>query len=57
MLKGKSILEDPAALGVATETAVLKHLYSTISMLSQDLGIAAPHLRPLIAPLYSWLSF
>jgi uncharacterized protein len=28
MLKGKSILEDPAALGVATETAVLKHLYS-----------------------------
>ena len=28
MLKGKSILEDSAALGVATETAVLKHLYA-----------------------------
>ncbi|HEY7805000.1 MAG TPA: ATP-binding protein [Orrella sp.] len=28
MLKGKSMLEDPAALGVATETAVLKHLYA-----------------------------
>lgn len=28
MLKGKSILEDPAALGVATETAVFKHLFA-----------------------------
>lgn len=27
-LKGKSILEDAAALGVATETAVFKHLYA-----------------------------
>jgi predicted AAA+ superfamily ATPase len=26
MLKGKSLLEDPGALGVATETAVFKHL-------------------------------
>ncbi len=28
MLKGKSILEDSAALGVATETAVFKHLFA-----------------------------
>jgi uncharacterized protein len=28
MLKGKSVLEDPVALGVATETAVFKHLFS-----------------------------
>jgi len=28
MLKGKSIVEDPAALGVATETAVFKHLFA-----------------------------
>lgn len=28
MLKGKTILEDAAALGVSTETAVFKHLYS-----------------------------
>jgi len=28
MLKGKSVLEDPAALGVATETAVFKHLFA-----------------------------
>jgi hypothetical protein len=28
MLKGKSIIEDPAALGVATETAVFKHLFA-----------------------------
>lgn len=28
MLKGKSILEDAAALGVATETAVLKHFFA-----------------------------
>lgn len=28
MLKGKTILEDAAALGVATETAVFKHLFS-----------------------------
>ena len=28
MLKGKAMLEDPAALGVATETAVFKHLLS-----------------------------
>ena len=28
MLKGKAILEDPAALGVATETAVFKHIYA-----------------------------
>ena len=28
MLKGKSLLEDPAALGVATETAVLKHMFA-----------------------------
>jgi uncharacterized protein len=29
-LKGKSILDDPAALGVATETAVFKHLYAQL---------------------------
>jgi predicted AAA+ superfamily ATPase len=28
MLKGKSVLEDPIALGIATETAVFKHLLS-----------------------------
>jgi predicted AAA+ superfamily ATPase len=28
MLKGKAVLEDPAALGVATETAVFKHLFA-----------------------------
>ncbi|MCR2829963.1 DUF4143 domain-containing protein [Acidithiobacillus ferrooxidans] len=28
MLKGKSVLDDPAALGVATETAVFKHLFA-----------------------------
>ena len=28
MLKGKAILDDPAALGVATETAVFKHLFA-----------------------------
>lgn len=28
MLRGKSILEDAAALGVATETAVFKHLFA-----------------------------
>lgn len=28
MLKGKSILEDPSALGMATETAVFNHLFS-----------------------------
>lgn len=28
MLKGKAILEDPGALGVATETAVFKHLFA-----------------------------
>ncbi len=28
MLKGKAMLEDPAALGVATETAVFKHLFT-----------------------------
>ncbi|MDH4224763.1 MAG: ATP-binding protein [Deltaproteobacteria bacterium] len=28
MLKGKSILEDPAALGVAAEAAVFKHLFT-----------------------------
>ena len=28
LLKGKSILEDPTALGVATETAVFKHLFA-----------------------------
>jgi predicted AAA+ superfamily ATPase len=28
MLKGKTLLEDPAALGVATETAVFKHLFA-----------------------------
>ncbi len=28
MLKGKTMLEDPAALGVATETAVFKHLFA-----------------------------
>lgn len=28
LLKGKSILEDAAALGVATETAVFKHLFA-----------------------------
>lgn len=28
LLKGKSVLDDPLALGVATETAVFKHLYA-----------------------------
>ncbi len=28
LLKGKSVLEDPAALGVATETAVFRHLFA-----------------------------
>jgi len=28
MLKGKTLLEDPAALGIATETAVFKHLFA-----------------------------
>ena len=28
LLKGKSVLDDPAALGVATETAVFKHLFA-----------------------------
>ncbi len=28
LLKGKGILDDPAALGVATETAVFKHLFA-----------------------------
>lgn len=28
MLKGKAVLEDPIALGVATETAVFKHLFA-----------------------------
>lgn len=28
MLKGKTLLDDPAALGVATETAVFKHLFA-----------------------------
>ncbi|MDD5261157.1 MAG: ATP-binding protein [Methylacidiphilales bacterium] len=28
MLKGKSLLEDPAALGVAVETAFFKHVYT-----------------------------
>ena len=28
MLKGKALLDDPAALGVATETAVFKHLFA-----------------------------
>ncbi|MCU0898716.1 MAG: ATP-binding protein [Burkholderiales bacterium] len=28
MLKGKSVIEDAAALGVATETAVFKHLFA-----------------------------
>ncbi|MGC4078074.1 MAG: ATP-binding protein [Rubrivivax sp.] len=28
MLRGKTVLEDPAALGVATETAVFKHLFA-----------------------------
>jgi predicted AAA+ superfamily ATPase len=28
LLKGKSIINDPAALGVATETAVFKHLFA-----------------------------
>ena len=28
MMRGKSILEDPAALGIATETAVFKHLFA-----------------------------
>jgi predicted AAA+ superfamily ATPase len=28
MLKGKSVIDDPAALGVATETAVFKHLFA-----------------------------
>jgi len=30
LLKGKSMLDDPAALGVATETAVFKHLYARL---------------------------
>ena len=28
MLKGKALLQDPAALGIATETAVFKHLFA-----------------------------
>lgn len=28
MLKGKAVLDDPVALGVATETAVFKHLFA-----------------------------
>lgn len=28
LLKGKSILDDPGALGIATETAVFKHLFA-----------------------------
>ena len=28
LLKGKSIIDDPSALGVATETAVFKHLFA-----------------------------
>lgn len=28
LLKGKNLLNDPAALGIATETAVFKHLFS-----------------------------
>lgn len=28
LLKGKSILDDPTTLGIATETAVFKHLYA-----------------------------
>jgi predicted AAA+ superfamily ATPase len=28
LLKGKSVIEDPVALGVATETAVFKHLFA-----------------------------
>ena len=28
LLKGKSIIDDPKALGIATETAVVKHLFS-----------------------------
>jgi predicted AAA+ superfamily ATPase len=28
MLRGKSVVEDPTALGVATETAVFKHLFA-----------------------------
>ncbi|MBL8210842.1 MAG: DUF4143 domain-containing protein [Bryobacterales bacterium] len=28
LLKGKSVLDDPVALGVATETAVFKHLFA-----------------------------
>lgn len=28
MLKGKAMLEDPTSLGVATETAVFKHLFA-----------------------------
>ncbi|MBI2689793.1 MAG: ATP-binding protein [Acidobacteria bacterium] len=28
LLKGKSVMDDPAALGVATETAVFKHLFA-----------------------------
>lgn len=28
MLRGKGILDDPAALGIATETAVFKHLFT-----------------------------
>jgi predicted AAA+ superfamily ATPase len=28
LLKGKSVIDDPAALGIATETAVFKHLFA-----------------------------
>lgn len=28
LLKGKSVIDDPAALGVATETAIFKHLFA-----------------------------
>lgn len=30
LLKGKALLEDPTGLGIATETAVFKHIYSTL---------------------------
>lgn len=34
LLRGKSVLDDPAKLGIATETAVFKHLYTCYYQLS-----------------------
>lgn len=41
MLKGKAILEDAAALGVATETAVFKHLFARYHAQNAHSGTAS----------------